>query len=62
MLLPSIVSVVMRIKPVFPLQVSNYMPTPDAQAEAKGQAQEDDSKSNAIPEVGLKFSLLLLLT
>lgn len=38
------------------------MPTPDAQAEAKGQAQEDDSKSNAIPEVGLKFSLLLLLT
>lgn len=33
------------------------MPTPDAQAEAKGEALEDDSKSNAIPEVGLKYSL-----
>lgn len=50
----------MRIKPVFPLQVSNYMATPDA--EAKGQVQEDDSKSNAIPEVGLKISLFLLWT
>lgn len=33
------------------------MATPDAQAEAKGEALEDDSKSNTIPEVGLKYSL-----
>lgn len=37
------------------LQVSNHMATPEAQAEAKGQAQEDGLKSNAIPEVGLTF-------
>ncbi|XP_076612518.1 uncharacterized protein LOC143336320 [Chaetodon auriga] len=32
------------------MEVSNYMATPDAQAEAKGQAQEDISKINAIPD------------
>lgn len=42
---------------MFLLQVSHHMATPDAQAEAKGEALEDDSKSNTIPEVGLKYSL-----
>uniref|UniRef100_UPI0037E90789 uncharacterized protein n=1 Tax=Semicossyphus pulcher TaxID=241346 RepID=UPI0037E90789 len=32
------------------MEVSNYMATPETQAEAKGQAQEDNSKTNAIPE------------
>lgn len=46
---------VMMIKPVLTLQVSNYMATPEAQAEAKGQTQEDGLKSNVVPEVGLTF-------
>lgn len=45
---------------VFLLQVSHHMATPDAQAEAKGEAVDDDSKSNTIPEVGLKYSLTTL--
>ncbi|XP_041814190.1 zona pellucida protein AX 1 [Chelmon rostratus] len=32
------------------MEVSDYMAAPDAQAEAKGQAQEDISKTNAIPD------------
>ncbi|XP_041661284.1 zona pellucida protein AX 1 [Cheilinus undulatus] len=32
------------------MEVSNYMATPDSQAEAKGQTQENNSKMNAIPE------------
>lgn len=50
------------IKPHHLLQVSHHMATTDAQAEAKGDALEDNSKSNTIPEVRLKCSLLLLLT
>ncbi|XP_034555951.1 zona pellucida protein AX 1 isoform X2 [Notolabrus celidotus] len=33
------------------MEVSNYMATPDAQAETKGQAPEDNSKMIAVPEV-----------
>uniref|UniRef100_A0A3Q4AHM8 ZP domain-containing protein n=1 Tax=Mola mola TaxID=94237 RepID=A0A3Q4AHM8_MOLML len=32
------------------MEVSNYIVTPEPQVEAKGQAQEEDSKSNIIPE------------